>query len=75
MCFGDLCFGAFGDSLDCFSATVFSFLFVVVDNLFVSLVVLDVTLNDHSRDFVDPRLLNFHLCLAEMNVEVFAHTI
>ena len=48
---------------------------VVVDHFFVSLPVLDVTLNGRSRDFVDPRLLNFHLGPAEMNVEVFAHAI
>ena len=41
----------------------------------MSLLVLVVTLNSCSRDFVDPRLLNFHLRLAEMNVEVFAHVI
>ena len=48
---------------------------VVVDHFFVSLLVLDVTLNGRLLDFVDPRLLNFHLCPAEMNVEVFAHVI
>ena len=48
---------------------------VVVDGFFVSLVVLDVTLNGRAREFVDPRLLNFHLYPAEMNVEVFAHAI
>ena len=60
----------------------FSFLFavmndvaVVVDHFFVSLPVLVVTFNGRFRDFVDPRLLNFHLNLAEMNVEVFAHAI
>ena len=38
----------------------------------MSLLVLVVTLDDCSRDFVDPRLLNFHLCSAKKNVEVFA---
>ena len=38
----------------------------------MSLLVLVVTLDDCSRDFVDPRLLNFHLRSAKMNVEVFA---
>ena len=41
----------------------------------MSLLVLDVTFNGRLRDFVDPRLLNFHLNPAEMNVEVFAHAI
>ena len=49
--------------------------FVVVDPVFVSLHVLVVTLNGRSRDFVDPRLLNFHLRPSKMNVEVFAHAI
>ena len=53
----------------------FSFPFVFVDPVSVRLLVLVVTLNSCSRDFVDPRLLNFHLRLAEMNVEVFAHVI
>ena len=52
-----------------------SFLFVVVDPVFVSLLVLEVTLSGRSRDFVDPRLLNLHLRPAKMNVEVFAHAI
>ena len=45
---------------------------VVVDHFVVSLFVLDVTFNGPSRGSVDPRLLNFHQSLAEMNVEVFA---
>ena len=48
---------------------------VVVDHFFVILLVLDVTLNGRLRDFVNLRLLNFHLYPAEMNVEVFAHAI
>ena len=52
-----------------------SFPFVVVDPVTVRLLVLEVTLNGRSRDFVDPRLLNFHLRHAKMNVEVFAHAI
>ena len=50
-------------------------LVVVVDPVFVSLLVLVVTLNGCSRDFVDPRLLNFHLRSTRMNMEVFAHAI
>ena len=53
----------------------FSFPFVVVDPVFVSLLVLVVTFNGRPRDSVDPRLLNFHLRSAKMDVEVFAHTI
>ena len=56
----------------------FSFLFavmdhvaVVMDHVSVNLLVLVVTLSGRARDFVDPRLLNFHLCPAKMNVEVF----
>ena len=48
-----------------------------MDPVFVSLLVLVVTLNGRSRDFVDPRLLNFHRhvkMIAEM-FEVFAHAI
>ena len=52
-----------------------SFLSVFVDPVSVSLLVLVVTLNDRSRDSVDPRLLNLHLRPAKMNVEVFAHAI
>ena len=48
---------------------------VAVDHFFVSLLVLDVTLNDRPRDSADPRLLNSHPSSAEMNVEVFAHAI
>ena len=40
----------------------------------MNLLVLDVILTI-AYDFVDPRLLNFHLRPAEMNVEVFAHAI
>ena len=50
-----------------------SFPFVFVDPVFVSLLVLEVTLSGRLRDFVDPRLLN--LRPAKMNVEVFAHAI
>ena len=39
----------------------FSFPFVVVDPVSVSLLDLVVTLNGRSRDFVDPQLLNLHL--------------
>ena len=53
----------------------FSFPFVVVDPVFVSLLVLVVTLNGRSRDFLDPRLLNLHPRPAKMNMEVFAHEI
>ena len=49
-----------------------SFFFVGVDLVFVGLLVLDVTSNGRSHDFVDPRLLNLHRRLAEMNVKVFA---
>ena len=48
---------------------------VVVDPVFVSLLVLDVTLNGRSRDSVETRLLNFHLYPAVMNVEMFAQVI
>ena len=48
---------------------------VVVDPVFVSLLVLVVTLNGCSRDSVDPRLLNLHLRPAKMDVEVFGHAI
>ena len=48
---------------------------VVVDHFFVTLLVLDVTLNGRLLDFVNPRLLNFNQYHAEMNVEVFAHAI
>ena len=41
----------------------------------MSLLVLEVTLKGRSRDFVDPRLLNFHLRSVKMNAEVFALTI
>ena len=51
----------------------FSFLFVLVDPVFVSLLVLEVTLSGRSRDFVDPRLLN--LRPAKKKVEVFPHAI
>ena len=50
-----------------------SFLFVFVDPVFVSFLVLEVTLSGRSRDFVDPRLLN--LSPAKKKVEVFAHAI
>ena len=46
-----------------------------MDPVTVRLLVLEVTLNGRSRDFVDPRLLNFHLRHAKMNVEVLAHEI
>ena len=46
--------------LGCFSAVVF-FLFFFFDHDSVTLLNLVVTLNDHSHDSVDPRLLNFHL--------------
>ena len=52
-----------------------SFPLVFVDPVFVSLLVLVVTLSGRSRDFVDPRLLNLHLRPAKMNVEVFSHAI
>ena len=52
-----------------------SFPFVFVDPVFVILLVLVVTLNGHSRDSVDPRLLNLHLRPAKINVKVFAHAI
>ena len=39
----------------------FSFPFSFVHLFSVSLLDLAVTLNDHSHDSVDPRLLNFHL--------------
>ena len=39
----------------------FSFSSVFFDHDSVSLLDLVVTLNDHSHDSVDPRLLNFHL--------------
>ena len=39
----------------------FSFFSVFVDTVSVRLPDLVVTLNDHSHDSVDPRLLNFHL--------------
>ena len=48
---------------------------VVVDTVSVNPFVLVVPLNGRLLDFVDPRLLNFHLCPAEMNVELFAHVI
>ena len=48
---------------------------VAVDHYFVSLLLFDVTLNDHSRDSANPRLLNFYPSFAEMNVDVFAHVI
>ena len=41
----------------------------------MSLHVLEVTLNGRSPDFVDPRLLNFHLRSVKVNAEVFALTI
>ena len=41
----------------------------------MSRLVLEVTLNGRLLDFVDPRLLNLHQRLAEMNVEVVAHAI
>ena len=41
----------------------------------MSLLVLVVTLNGRSRDFVDPLLLKLHLRPAKMNVEVLAHAI
>ena len=48
----------------CLSA-VMNHVAVVLDDFFVSLL----------GDSVDPRLLNFHLRLVKMNVEVFAHAI
>ena len=39
----------------------FSFFLVLVHHVSVCLLDLVVTLNDHSHDSVDPRLLNFHL--------------
>ena len=57
----DLCFLAFVGALGCFSATVFFPFCVCVDSVSVSLLDLVVTLNCRSREFVDPRLLNFHL--------------
>ena len=65
----DLCFLAFGVAL----MQHFSFPSDSLDPVFVSLLVLDVDLNGRSRDFVDPRLLNFHLRSSKMNVEVFSH--
>ena len=43
---------------------------VVMNHVSVNLLVLVVTLSSRSRDFVDPRLLNFYLRPAKMNVEV-----
>ena len=69
----DLCFLAFGGSTRLLVSNSFLSVFVVVDPVFVSLLVLEVTLSGRSRDSVDPRLLNLHLLPATMNVEVFAH--
>ena len=44
-----------------FLSAVMNHVAVVVDPVFVSLLVLVVTLNGRPRDSVDPRLLNFHL--------------
>ena len=55
------CFLAFGNSLGCFSATVFFPFFCFADPVAVSLLALVLTLYGCSLDFVDPRLLNFHL--------------
>ena len=57
----NLCFLAFGNSLGCFSATVFFSICFFVDPVSVRLLLLVVTLSGRSRDFVGPWMLNLHL--------------
>ena len=58
-----MCSAAFLQYLVCSAAFLqyFCFISVFVDPVSVCLLDLVVTLNDHSHDSVDPRLLNFHL--------------
>ena len=65
-----LYFLPFGGVLGCFPA-VCSFLLVLVYLVSVSLLDLVVTLNDHSHDSVDPRLLNVHLRSELLDSAVF----